>query len=202
MSVHFYLSDGRSSAEPCLAPNLQMHCWRPGVDGFPSRRWLSLSNIWWWAFDRLGVFARPSFAAVRITRHGRIVQQLIVTPAWYRFPFMAPDDLQIGAVWTPPDARRQQLAATAIGETHRIFGSRETRFWYVADSNNVASGALARACGYRLVAVGRRTRPFRISLLGRFVIERWVQRERTATEAIDPDCSDESGAGRTLSVSH
>jgi RimJ/RimL family protein N-acetyltransferase len=115
---------------------------------------------------------------------------------------MRPNDLQIGAVWTLPDARRQQLATRAIHRAHRLFGSDGTRFWYVTDAGNLASAALARACGYRLVAIGRRTRPLGISMLGRFLIDSWAQRGVTDTHSTVPDCGEESGAGRTLSVSH
>ena len=202
MSVLFYLCDGRARARASLAEDFEIQCWRPAFDGFPPRRWRSIPNLCWWAFGKLRIFANRSFGAIRIERHGQVLHRLIVTPAWYRFPFMAPDDLQIGALWTSREARRQQLAASAIGEAHRRFGSERSRFWYLTDAENVASGALARACGYRLVAVGRRTRPLGISLLGRFVVDRWVQRELTRTQAIDPDCDEESDAGRTLSVSH
>lgn len=154
----------------------------------------------WWALAKLGAFARPGFAALRIERSGRVLHHLIVTPRWRRFPFMRPDDLQIGAVWTSPGARRQKLAANAIRLAQRRFDG--TRFWYVTDAENEASAALARECGFRLVAIGRRTRPLGSSLLGRFVIDRWVQSGVIATQAIDPDCGEASGAARTLSVSH
>ena len=82
----------------------------PSRDGLPGRGSRRPVNYLWWALARTGGFSRPDFAELRIERAGRVMQRLIVTPRWYRFPFMGPADLQIGDVWTAPDARRQQLA--------------------------------------------------------------------------------------------
>ncbi len=91
-----------------------------------------------------------------------------MTPRWFRFPFMALGDLQIGALWTEPDARRLGLARAAIAEAHRRHAAPGRCFWYVVDDGNPASISLAEACGYRLVGAGRRTRPLGVSGLGRF----------------------------------
>lgn len=103
-----------------------------------------------------------------------MLHRLIVTPAWYRFPFMSARDLQIGAVWTAPTARRRNLARVAIAEAHRRFADGTGRFWYVTEEENHASAALARSCGYRLAAIGERTRSFGLAALGQYVIERFV----------------------------
>jgi RimJ/RimL family protein N-acetyltransferase len=123
---------------------------------------------------KAGLFPRPDFTEISISDGSRTLHRLIVTPAWYRFPFMASNDLQIGALWTSPEARRNQLARAAIGEAHRRFGNNGTCFWYVADTDNQASEAFARSCGYELIATGRRSRRFGTSLLGQYVIDRFV----------------------------
>lgn len=163
-----------AEAAPVLPPGLEFHCWTPASDGYPPRGSRSLANHFWWALTKIGGFAGPDFTEISISDGGRVLHRLIVTPGWYRFPFMAPQDLQIGALWTSPEARRKQLARAAIGEAHRRFGDQETRFWYVADAGNQASEALGRSCGYELVATGRRTRRFGTSQLGQYVIERFV----------------------------
>jgi RimJ/RimL family protein N-acetyltransferase len=157
--------------------------------------------MFWWALTRIGGFAHDGFTELRIEREGQLLR-LIVTPPWFRVPFMAKDDLQIGDVWTSPDARRQQLARAAIIEAHHRFGRAGRRFWYVTDATNVASGALARSCGYRLVAAGHRTRRLGLRMFGQYVIAHFIQRAETDTQATAPDCDEESGAGRTLRVNH
>lgn len=172
MSVHFYQFDPGQAAEPPppLPPGLEIRCWQPESDGRPHA---PLSNLFWWTLANGGGFARPGFTEIRIERAGKRLHRLIVTPRWYRFPFMADGDLQIGDVWTAPNARGQRLARIAVGEAHRRFAGAGGKFWYVTDADNQASAALARSCGYRLVAIGRRTRRLGTPLLGQYVIDRY-----------------------------
>ena len=174
--MNFFVRDPPAHAVPALLlpPELQFHSWQPELDGRPTGGSRRASNHFWWALAKAGAFARPGFVELRIQNDGQLLHRLIVTPAWYRFPFMAREDLQIGEVWTSPDARRKQLARAAIAEAHRRFADGSARFWYVTDANNFASGELARSCGYRLVATGRRTRRLGTSLLGQYVIDRYV----------------------------
>ena len=174
MTVHFFRYDPDAPAGPAvlLPEDMKIRCWRPDRDGYPPPRSRRISNLVWWAFAEAGRFSRPGFAEICLEREGRLLHRLIVTPAWHRFPFMAPEDLQIGDVWTSVAARRKHLARLAIAETHRLFASEQARFWYVTDAKNEPSQALARSCGYRLVAIGRRTGW--APLLGQYVIEKFV----------------------------
>jgi RimJ/RimL family protein N-acetyltransferase len=155
---------------PPLPAGHKIRCWKPDHDGLPAAAARRLSNYFWWFLTRIGGFSRPDFAEFRIERTGQVLHRLIVTPRWYRFPFMAPDDLQIGNVWTAPEARREQLARIMMAEVHRRFGDRT--IWYVTDCANEASAALARSCGYRLVARGRRTPRLGLPILAQYVVER------------------------------
>ncbi len=176
LTVHFYLYDGGSAAAPLttLPANLRFRSWSADVDGFPPRGARTISNQFWWLFTKLRVFARRGFTEISIVDEGRLLHRLIVTPAWYRFPFMSPQDLQLGGLWTSPGSRRRHLASCAIAEAHRRFAHENIRFWYVTKADNHEFAALARSCGYRLVAGGKRTRKFGTSLLGQYVIERQI----------------------------
>ena len=176
MSVHFYRYDADRPPAPGLHVPAELHirCWQPDVDGYPPPRSRRFSNLFWWLLSRTGAFARSGFMEICIEQEGRLLHRLIVTPGWFRFPFMSARDLQIGAVWTAPDARRRQLARAALAEAHRRFAGERACVWYVTDASNAASGALARSCGYRLVARGRRTRRIGMSLLGQYVLEQFV----------------------------
>ena len=204
MKVHFYRYDFERAAlvAPALSSSEKFRCWRPRTDGPPPKGSRSGANYFWWILEKISLFASPGFAELCIEERGSVIHRLIVTPRWYRFPFMTEADLQIGNVWTSPAARRRQLARTAILEAHRRFARSGVRFWYVTAADNAISSALARSCGYRLVAVGRRTRRLGLRVLGRFVVERFVYRAETDTKAIAPDCVEESAAGRSLNVSH
>jgi RimJ/RimL family protein N-acetyltransferase len=154
-----------------LPANYSIRLWQPGRDGLPPRESFRPRNLAWWAFARLRLFARDDFAELTIWHKGQMVHRLIVTPRWHRFPFMGDRDLQIGDLWTHPDARRRGLARAAIGEVLARFGSDSGRYWYVVDSANRASIRLIESCGFRLAGIGRRTRPLGLRLLGRFKLE-------------------------------
>lgn len=174
MMVHFYRLDPEYEATTSSDDVGPVRCWQPERDGLPGRGSRRLLNYLWWALAKAGGFSRHGFAELRIERGGRVLHRLIVTPRWHRFPFMGSNDLQIGDVWTAPEARRQQLARIAIAEAHRRFASKGATMWYVADAGNQASAALACSCGYRHVATGRRTRRLGTAMLGQYVIDRFI----------------------------
>ena len=175
MSVHFYRRDpGDQASPPSLPPRAHIRCWQADRDGYPPRGSRRLSNHLWWILAKTGAFARSGFTEICIEQEEKLLHRLIVTPAWFRFPFMSARDLQIGDVWTAPGARRQHLARVAMAEAHRRFAGEAACFWYVTDEGNVASAALAQSCGYRLIAKGRRTLRFGTALLGQYVIDQFV----------------------------
>ena len=94
--------------------------------------------------DRCGLFADGRYSELSLWSGERRIHRLVVTPRWYRFPFMAPGDLQLGALLTDPAWRRQGLARLAMAVAHRLFAGPSQRLWYVTDEANVASLALAR----------------------------------------------------------
>jgi len=100
-----------------------------------------------------------------------LLHRSILTPRWYRFPFMAPEDLQIGDVWTEPRARGQGLAGQAIAEALAQAGNGQ-RVWYVVEANNRPSVRLIEKCGFSCVGEGMRTSPFGLRIAGRFHLRR------------------------------
>lgn len=174
MTIRFYRRDAGAPlpARPALAVDCEFKAWRPAGDGPPQTGPNAVENWVWFAFDRVGVFPSHAFEELSVWRGGRMLHRLVVAPRWFRFPFMAPDDLQIGALWTAPDARRAGVAAAAMAEVHRRHAAPGRRFWCLVDDGNAASIRLAEASGYRLVGTGRRTRPLGISPLGRFLMDK------------------------------
>ncbi len=170
VTIRFYRREGRSPAQDTLGlpQGCEFKSWRPGEGGLPPGGPHRGENLIWFAFDRLGVFACGAFEELTVWRGGLLLHRLIVTPRWRRFPFMGPDDLQIGGLWTAPESRRIGLATAAIAEAHRRHAASGRRFWFLVDDDNVASIGLAETTGYRLVGTGGRTRPLGVSALGRF----------------------------------
>ena len=113
-------------------------------------------NILWWAADRVGLLSSTDFTEITISAGHRLLHRLILTPRWYRFPFMARDDLQIGDVWTEPGARGRGLARLAVARALARAG-KQRRVWYVTAADNHASIRLIESCGFILVGEGRRS---------------------------------------------
>jgi len=153
---------------PVLPDRMTIALWKPATDGFPPPQARSLLNIFWWAISSLGMFARGDFTEVTIRRDEKLLHRLIVTPRWYRFPFMGRSDLQLGDLWTVPDERGKGLALVAIRHVHHLLSGHEGRIWYIVDRDNRPSVRLIESFGYQLIGSGRRTSKYGLKLLGQY----------------------------------
>lgn len=145
----------------------ELYLWRPS-DGFPTRGAMRGRNAIWWLLAKLGLIDGRRFVELTLWIDDHLAQRLIVTPRWWRFPFMGVDDLQIGDVWTAPSWRGQGVARAAIAEAERLAAAWANRLWYVTDGANEASVRLAESSGFTLVGAGIRTAPLGIRAAGRF----------------------------------
>ena len=173
LTIRFYRrpGDAPDATGPVLPPGCRFASWRPARDGLPPPGAHRAENLAWFAFDRLGLFASRDFEALLVVEDGRLLHRLIITPRWFRFPFMGEGDLQVGALWTAPEARRLGLARAAVLEAHRRHAAPGRTLWFVVDEANAASIRLAEVCGYLLAGEGRRTRPLGLGGLGQFRLE-------------------------------
>lgn len=169
MTVLFYAIDpaGTVQRDGALPLDVCVHWWRPAIDGLPLGS-MRGRNLCWWGLDRLGLLTDHRFAELSLRRGGGTVHRLVLTPRWYRFPFMADGDLQIGDVWTAPEARGGGLALAGIAEALRASAGTR-RLWYVVAAENAPSIRLIERAGFTLVGSGRRTRPFGMKRAGRFI---------------------------------
>ena len=89
------------------------------------------------------------------TLDGNVVHRSVVHGRDFRFPFMAPQDLMVGAVWTATWARGNGLASIMLGriaQSSRCPGP----FRYVTEKRNRASIRVAEKAGFVPVGVGRK----------------------------------------------
>jgi RimJ/RimL family protein N-acetyltransferase len=100
----------------------------------------------------------------------RLAHRSGIFPRYPRFPFMGPDDLQIGDTWTHPDYRGRGLATLAIHETVRRLGRPGRAFWYIVEPANVASVRTIERAGFARVAESVRTSRLGVRLLGAYVL--------------------------------
>lgn len=173
MTVCFYLreADEPTHRELPLPDGTTLRAWRPcEQESLPLSPFDPL-HLGVWVQHKCGLFDDPRYTELSLWRGTDRIHRLIVTPRWHRFPFMASSDLQIGALWTHPAWRRLGIAACMMDHAHGLFAAPGQRFWYIAESANSASKALAAAAGYRFVGEGQRTRPLGLAMLGRFELE-------------------------------
>lgn len=142
--------------------------WRP----LPPQPWRPA--FWVWAlFKYLGVF-RSKYGVLVVRQGGRVVHRSCVFPRFFRFPFMQSRDLQIGDVWTTPEARGRGMAAAAITAIRREAGA-DAHLWWVVEDSNSASIRVAEKAGFELVGFGRKLPRLGVGLLGCYEIESRVR---------------------------
>lgn len=151
---------------------LRLEFWRPTWRR-PFRRDLASPRFWAWSlFHLLGVFATRDYVLALVFQGDRLVHRTCVFPRHFRFPFMAPEDLQAAGIWTDPALRGQGLALRVLAEVLRR--TRGRRVWYLVREANQPSIALARKAGMRLVGRGGRHRRLGLWALGYFQIDQAI----------------------------
>ena len=151
-------------------PGLTVEFWRPGPwrlrpPGAPATPFLA-----WGLFHLLRVFASREYAQVLIYEQGRLVHRTCLLPAHYRFPFMAPGDLQTAGIGTHPDRRGAGRGLIALHEVFRRHQHPQRVLWYMVREDNLASIRLAEKGGFHLCGHGLKTALLGVGLLGCFQI--------------------------------
>ena len=124
----------------------------------------------WWFLHSLRVFGNRDYAMFVIYDENKVIHRSVVFPGYFRFPFMAKDDLQIGDTWTLPECRGQGLASFAIRAITSACRRPGRMFWYVVDQDNLASIRAIEKVGFVKVGEGIRTKRFGLRALGAYII--------------------------------
>jgi RimJ/RimL family protein N-acetyltransferase len=163
----------RSSDAPppaaALPDGFTSDIWRPSLWSWTPEGVPVLPTAVWTALHHARVFANRDLGMVLIRSQGQVVHSLLVTPRWYRFPFMRNADVQIGAVFTAPAFRGRGLARVGISLACMHWRRQGRDLWYLTEGDNEASIRAASACGFRDAGTGHRTTVAGLSLLGQYV---------------------------------
>ena len=124
----------------------------------------------WGVFHHARIFRNRCYQLLLIWKQGELVHRSCIFPGYFRFPFMARQDLQVGDTWTAPSERGKGLASWALATAIERLATDGKTIWYICDDTNAASQWVARKAGMKLVGRGMRTRRFRVNLLGHFQI--------------------------------
>lgn len=151
------------------APPVSARFWQPGwLRLRPPGQSLPVALVWW-LFDRLGVFAGREYGVMVLEQEGRFVHRSSVFPAFFRFAFVRPGELQIGDTYTVPSARGQGLALMAIQAILGRFPGRT--FWYVTEEDNEASIRVIEKAGFSCVGTGRKRDRWKLKVTARYELD-------------------------------
>jgi RimJ/RimL family protein N-acetyltransferase len=157
-----------------LYPPYWWTVWRPGSwpslpPGLPNQRlrlrFLFRSGVHW-----LHLFAGSYSGILLIYDHRRVVHYSGFTPRYWRFPFVADDDFQIGDTWTDPAHRRRGLAYFALQTIVTMLAKPGRRLWYVVEDVNEPSIRVVEKAQFTPAAEGTWVRPWGLKLTGAYVI--------------------------------
>ncbi len=165
----FYRISADCACSPGPLPGYCCSIWRPGLLRFRPKGLPLYPFLVWWAFHQLRLFANRDYAVVLVHSQGQLVHRSVVTPGYFRFPFMGKRDLQVGDTWTHPAHRGKGLARIGLNAALQIGKGRE--YWYLVEEDNLPSIRVAERLGFRLAGVGLRASRLGLALLGSFLIQ-------------------------------
>jgi RimJ/RimL family protein N-acetyltransferase len=176
-----------ASAGPAAPDGYTCEMWRPELLRLVPMGLPLFPFAVWWLFHMLHVFANRDYAIFIIRHAGKLVHRSVITPRYFRFPFMSAVDLQVGDTWTDPAERGKGLATLALESIIRAPSFCKRTCWYVVEPDNRASIRVVEKAGFTLVGSGNRTRRFGLGVLGEFVLIRFRDQapgERTANDTV------------------
>ena len=166
-----------------LPAGYRCEAWRPGVFRFKANGMPAFPFVIWWVLHMLHVFSNRDYGLFIIRCGDKVIHRSVITPRYFRFPFMAAGDIQISDTWTDPGERGKGLATIALESIISSPLFRKHTCWYVVEPDNRASIRVVEKAGFTLAGRGIRTRRFGLGILGRFVLIEHVVRAETEQAA-------------------
>ena len=120
-----------------------------------------LKYIIYTVFLLLNVFENKNYFHYMSKVSGEIDSGFLTIPAYFRWPFMQARSVQFTYVMTAEEHRGKGLAWQGIYQAHqelKTIGIED--FWYVTDTDNMASQRLAQKMGFSLVGTARKQKAF------------------------------------------
>ena len=155
--------------------------WRPSwCQPLPQGLWAPKFLIWF-LFDRLRVFKSNGYGVLLIYRDRQVIHRSCVFPRFFRFPFMTVGDLQIGDVWTEPNARGEGCATLALKRICNIHAGTDVALWYLVDEKNASSISVVEKVGFKLVGIGRKYPRIGTRIIGYYAIKEFEPKAQNYT---------------------
>ena len=143
------------------------HCnrWRPTFGSWipPGKDW---KYIFYTAFHWLRIFRNRDYSWLALSDNVLKASMLCV-PSYFKWPFMASNDIQFTYVMTTAAARGQGWGSRLLQTGIERLSEPGRSFWYITDEKNIASQKLALRSGFEFVgtAVCKRALLKRVQLI-------------------------------------
>lgn len=104
----------------------------------------------------LRIFKNANYSYFTLRKENSVISSFLVVPPHYRWPFMFINDVQFTYVMTNKEFRGKGMAWQGLFEAAVLLKKKGVNaFWYVTESDNIASQRLAEKMGFELFSKGR-----------------------------------------------
>jgi RimJ/RimL family protein N-acetyltransferase len=144
--------------------------WRPSLSRICPPGCSRYPFLIWWLMHVFRLFGNREYGVLLIRHGNQWVHRSVVTPRFFRFPFMKVGDLQVGDVWTAESERGRGLASFALLCILNADRHRQRSYWYLVEESNLASIRVAERANFRRTALGTRTSRCGVRFFGAYQI--------------------------------
>lgn len=159
---------GDAPAPSPLPEGYEARYWRPSLRSLLPPGCGAYPFLVWRLMHMLRFFHNRDYGVYVIRHRGRWVHRSVITPRFFRFPFMDGSDLQVGDVWTDEEERGKGLAKTALLSILHAEPDRQRTYWYLVENSNRPSIRVAEGAHLRRVAVGVRANRWGLRFFGAY----------------------------------
>lgn len=134
---------------------LELKLFKPTLFNIMPPNYFKFSFLVWWLFWILRILEDKYFIGLVYNQDNKIAHHFIVLPKFFKYPFMAKGDFQIGDVWTSPSYRGLNLSAYAISTILKdILKVDNNSIWYLTTPENYPSIKVAEKLGIPFFNLG------------------------------------------------
>jgi ribosomal protein S18 acetylase RimI-like enzyme len=155
MSILIYKTIGGSADKdtPSLKKNFLLKLWVPSYYSFLPPL-LKKKYILWWFAHYFGIFKNKDYSALSVYHKAQLIGMMVLAPAYSRWKFMGPNDLQITNLFVNPSYRGMGIAYYMIVYAINKYIKDNRTFWYITTDDNIPSIKLCEKSGFQFVGKG------------------------------------------------
>lgn len=137
--------------------DIDFKIWKPSIFN-PIPLGLPKKYLLYYFFYLFQIFKNKNYYAILGYKNNVIACSLLIVPSYFKWPFMQKNDVQLIYVKTYSNFRGNGYAKKMVFYSLNFLKTKSeiNDIWYVTDSNNLASQALAKGTFFKNDFVGKR----------------------------------------------